>query len=72
MGFQSDRFDGAIGSMVNHVTLYSTIFLEFYTLLGDLVFSKLLGRLYLLEGLNSNIGGREEIEDKVLISLRGD
>ena len=53
-------------------TLYSTTFLEFRTLLGDLVFGKLLGRLYLLEGLNSNIGGREEIGDKVLISLRGD
>jgi hypothetical protein len=53
-------------------TLYSTAFLEFRTLLGDLVFSKLLGQLYLLEGLNSNIGGREEIEDEVLTSLRGD
>ena len=53
-------------------TLYSTIFLEFYTLLGDLVFSRLLGRLYLLEGLNSNIRGREKTGDKVLTSLRGD
>ena len=53
-------------------TLYSTAFLEFRTLPGDLVFSKLLGRLRLLEGLNGNIGGREEIGDEVLISLRGD
>ena len=53
-------------------TLYSTTFLEFRTLLGDLVFGKLLGQLRLLEGLNSNIGGREEIGDEVLISLRGD
>jgi hypothetical protein len=53
-------------------TLYSTAFLEFHTLLGDLVFGKLLGRLYLLEGLNSNIGGREETGEEVLTSLRGD
>ena len=52
--------------------LYSTTFLEFYTLLGDLVFNNLLEQLYLLKGLNSNIESREEIEDKVLISLRGD
>jgi hypothetical protein len=53
-------------------TLYSTTFLEFRTLPGDLVFSKSLGRLRLLEGLNSNIGGREEIGEEVLTSLRGD
>ena len=51
---------------------YSTAFLEFRTLLGDLVLSKSLGRLRLLEGLNSNIGGREKTGDKVLTSLRGD
>jgi hypothetical protein len=53
-------------------TLYSTIFLKFRTLPGDLVFSKSLGRLRLLEGLDSNIGGREEIGEEVLTSLRGD
>jgi hypothetical protein len=52
--------------------LYSTAFLEFHTLLGDLVFGKLLGQLRLLEGLNSNIGGREEIGEEVLTSLRVD
>ena len=53
-------------------TLYFTAFLEFCTLLGDLVFSKSLGRLCLLKGLNSNIRSREEIGKEVLISLRGD
>ena len=51
-------------------TLYSTIFLEFYTLLGDLVFGKLLKQLHLLKGLNSNIRGKEETGKKVLISLK--
>jgi hypothetical protein len=51
---------------------YSAAFLKFRTLLGDLVFSKSLGQLRLLEGLNSNIGGREETGDEVLKSLRGD
>jgi hypothetical protein len=52
--------------------LYSAAFLEFRTLLGDLVFSKSLGRLRLLEGLDGNIGGREEMGEEVLMSLRGD
>ena len=38
----------------------------------NLVFGKLLGRLRLLKELNSNIGGKEEIGEKVLTSLRGD
>jgi hypothetical protein len=50
-------------------TLYSTAFLEFRTLPGDLVFSKLLRQLYLLKGLNSNIKGRKEIGEEVLTSL---
>ena len=52
--------------------LCSAAFLEFYTLPGDLVFSKSLGQLHLPKGLNSNIGGREEIGEEVLTSLRGD
>ena len=53
-------------------TLYFTTFLEFRTLPGDLVFGKLLRRLYLLKGLNNNIKSGEKIENKVLISLKGD
>ena len=62
---------GSLYSSLPH-TLCSTAFLKFRTLLGDLVFGESLGRLCLPEGLNSNIGGREETGDKVLTSLRGD
>ena len=50
----------------------SAAFLEFCTLPGDLVFGESPGRLRLPEGLDGNIGGREEMGEEVLISLRGD
>ena len=53
-------------------TLYFTAFLEFRTLLGDLVFSKSLKQLRLLKGLNGNIRGGKKIGEEVSTSLRGD
>jgi hypothetical protein len=52
--------------------LCSTTFSKFCTLLGDLVFGKSLGQLYLLKGLNSNIRDKEEIGEEVLTFLIGD
>ena len=52
--------------------LCSAAFSEFRTLPGDLVFGESPGRLRLLEGLDGNIRGGEEMGEEVSTSLRGD